>query len=794
MNELLNWIGKEDSITLSYDVIGQTPLMLPCKTNNSEIPSDKKEIGRNLADIEWDHSINKADKIDYELSICCGIVCGLLDSFFVGDFSLEKANTWGSDKINKFVIKISELDGFKCSNTNSEEEILQKAITHLEKNHGMSADSVTNDFGGGRQHHFRDFSHHFSIVGLLCSIYTQFSKLSIGTDTDGKLLIVHITDESFIGTNVHEKILFGTVEWVFHMASDMAGSNLTPGNGTGIPGPLLSFLKELSTLPFFRDATDKEIGFRKWLSKLFNGTLLAKHDSDNKIIKDTVLRFDLRTEIGLVNQIGLQLMPVALNECLVRGLYFIRRTYIELKDLKIHSIKELNKINPVDILPTNNRVVLRMLTIASGTFTVIDIADAGARALIQHKGKIKDPLFWIDFIVRINFPGIGRFVIACGMDGKLVLEESQQEKIRKDSFSSQCEKELSQLSYFTYSLEETRIYFSLLNQSLQYDINSTEKEKAKICKTEWLHKWKSSYLSNLPIIESEKNAFFYSEIDLYQKLDNMAAATRFRFMQFLVLDFLAFKPYYNIGSEHDKKYEHLKLDSNYLKDVFCTHQNIINSDAIERYRKVNKKYHNILTGDSKHKVIGALGTVVLISAAGGIAFVAAPAIAPAIAAAFFGESFAGLSGAALTSASLATLGGGSLAAGGFGMAGGTAMISGGGALLGMLGGTGLSAATSMTVLPNEGAVLDECTKLLVYCKVILSDIYHLKNDLLTINTEIVTKINEIEKQLNTLADNNELDKKQRKELISIYKKNLKYLNRCEIELQKIIENEEGTQE
>ena len=144
MNELLNWIGKEDSITLSYDVIGQTPLMLPCKANDSEICSDKKEIGRNLADIVWDHSINKADKIDYELSICCGIVSGLLDSFFVGDFSLEKANTWGSDKINKFVIKISELDGFKCSNANSEEEILQKAITHLEKNHGMSTDSVTD--------------------------------------------------------------------------------------------------------------------------------------------------------------------------------------------------------------------------------------------------------------------------------------------------------------------------------------------------------------------------------------------------------------------------------------------------------------------------------------------------------------------------------------------------------------------------------------------------------------------------------------------------------------------------
>lgn len=69
---------------------------------------------------------------------------------------------------------------------------------------------------------------------------------------------------------------------------------------------------------------------------MFNGTFLAEHDENGRIIKDTPLRFDLRTEIGAANQIALQMLSVALNECLVRGLYFIRRTYIELKDLNIH--------------------------------------------------------------------------------------------------------------------------------------------------------------------------------------------------------------------------------------------------------------------------------------------------------------------------------------------------------------------------------------------------------------------------------------------------------------------------
>lgn len=87
---------------------------------------------------------------------------------------------------------------------------------------------------------------------------------------------------------------------MLHLISDMAGSSSTPGAGTGIPGPILSFLKEASALPFFRDMSiayeDKVATFSQWVSKAFNGTLLKDQDGNP-------LRFDLRTEVGLASQI-----------------------------------------------------------------------------------------------------------------------------------------------------------------------------------------------------------------------------------------------------------------------------------------------------------------------------------------------------------------------------------------------------------------------------------------------------------------------------------------------------------
>ena len=208
-----------------------------------------------------------------------------------------------------------------------------------------------------------------------------------------------------IGRNFQEKIAFGTIGWFFHMVSDMAGSSGSLMGGTGIPGPLVSFMKELSALPFFKDAGDGDMGFRLWVTKLFNGTLLASHDENGKIIKDSVRKFDLRTEIGILGEVGRQAIPVLINQCVVRGFYFCRRLAREIRDLGISGLGDLGRIAPEDILPWGTPAMRRMVTVSSGVFTGVDIADAAVRAI-----KSKNP---VTFFLRVNYVGVATFVIAC---------------------------------------------------------------------------------------------------------------------------------------------------------------------------------------------------------------------------------------------------------------------------------------------------------------------------------------------------------------------------------------------
>ena len=211
------------------------------------------------------------------------------------------------------------------------------------------------------------------------------------------------------------------------MASDMAGSSNNPGKGTGLPGPILSLVKELSSLPIFKNSkTIQEL--RVNISKLFNGTLLAKRDENGKIMRDSngkllTERFDLRAEMGVAHEIGRQAIPVVVNEALVRGFYFLRRL--------IQQLKEKDSIKDIEwkkTLPFKNRTIVRMMTIASGTFTAIDLADAGIQAVIKSGGF--NPATLGNFILRVNFVGVGRFAIAVSSDLTMGIKKSKKENER----------------------------------------------------------------------------------------------------------------------------------------------------------------------------------------------------------------------------------------------------------------------------------------------------------------------------------------------------------------------------
>ena len=125
----------------------------------------------------------------------------------------------------------------------------------------------------------------------------------------------------------------------------------------------------------------------------------------------------------MMQQLGKQAVPVIINECIVRGFYFIRRFYMELRHHDIKKVCDLKDINWENTLPFKNRTIIRMLTISTGTMTAIDLADAAIEAAVKSGGI--GPAFVSNMFVKVNFVGVGRFAIAVASDVGMGIKRSK---------------------------------------------------------------------------------------------------------------------------------------------------------------------------------------------------------------------------------------------------------------------------------------------------------------------------------------------------------------------------------
>lgn len=725
---------------------------------------------------------SQTDNFDYLISIASGVLCGALDILWSGDFDLDRGRASASDKIDEFVKKTAKMLG--C-----EEDDLKSCVNFLEKKFPIPSDGNTSDFGGGLQHHLRDFAHHPTVVGLVFSLLTQFTYKSYGTDVKGNFFVVDVPESSklFIGNDIPMKIFYGTILWFFHLISDVAGSSSSVGKsgGTGIPGPLLALVKELSVLPVFRNIIIGNCSVEVFLSKLFNGTLFTKRDETGAIIKESVLKMDLRGELGIGIELGRQAIPVIANDCIVRSFYFIRHLAIELRDNNICSLDDMRDIAWDKVKPMNNPTITRMLTIATGVFSTVDISEA----VISQK-------YWIS----VNYVGVGRFAVAIGQDVAWCLRKrhikkikQMYEKIKRFTYMKEDEeiygrigKDMADMDKFGLTVAQTEILYNLEYYKTLNDIQSTKlpanNEKVKQLKIEWLEEWKKymtrGFSSFLQVKEAELH--WYSEQELIHAVEeNAPSGTWFRLV---LLEAMLFEPYYPLSLEKDKngndipskRYKDLQniiwgykkgVGDNYL-DTFFT-GNYYTKGYIQRLRKCYKKVLGELNEILK-TVITSLSITATISI---IAVATAGALAPAIAVALVGSNFAGLSGAALTSACLAYLGGGAIAIGGAGMAGGTIAIVGGGAALGIGVGAGVGGAVSTAGLAGKKNTILQSAKLLVAVREIFLNDEH---DLIYSNSiyeKYVQNIAEIEKGLVELKLQADVaDSKKKRELRSKIKK------------------------
>ena len=672
-----------------------------------------------------------ADKLDYLVAACSGLLCGALDVLWVGDFDLARGRKASSEAVDGFVTKIAQAAGYDGDD-------LTGAVRFLEKLAPIPSDASTPDFGGGLQHHLRDFAHHPTPAGLAFSLLTQFTGRVYGVNTAGAFLIMDVPEQALglIGETMPEKLLFGTLRWFLHLVSDMAGSGATAGltGGTGIPGPLLSLAKELSATPLFRNISVGDVSLSEFLSKLFNGTLLAEHDASGRILKGTQLRFDLRGELGALSELGRQAIPVIANECVVRGFYLMRHLASEIVRARPRTLEDMRRISWEDIKPFGNPTIDRMLTISTGVFTSVDVVAAAA-----------NETWWLS----VNYVGVCRFAVAVGKDVSWSLKarnlkriRSAYEVIRANTYTKENNAVYDNmgeglgLGKFGLTLRQTEILYNLERQKVFFDIRRLEGdvfEPVKEVKRDWLRRWSGIIREGFSkfVGDADAELRWYALSELKTAIEEEGASSPW--FKLALLEAMLFEPYYLLDPEGDERnilqkfgdaagtrlplagYSEKACDEFLAEPLAapCVAKGYIKR-LRSRYNRVSKQLNESLKG-----AMIALG----VTAAAALAFAVTSGIAtPQIAAVLVGSQFSGLNGAALASASLAYLGGGAIAVGGLGMMGGSAVIVGGAAILGVgIGGAAGATARELFLFDKRRTIAYSAKVLTAVEEIFLND-------------------------------------------------------------------------
>jgi hypothetical protein len=330
------------------------------------------------------------DKLDYILATSSGALCGIIDIFLVGK---PGESPLGNITDKWFVARTIDFAKL-CDPEKKNFDSLDSALRFLEKKFKVPYDQTGLGDAGktifdltAKNHHFKSLAHNPSLLGLFFSILDQFSNTSHFV-TDGQLVSLQQADEKWElrGGNIPSKLFCGFANWIGHLISDVSGSSSSAakGNrGTGLPSPLWTWTNDI-------------ISIKAKLGLSVTETDKAMNELALNIFEKG---YDIRFQTA-------QAIPVFLNELLVRLIYAIRRLF--------RYFSEISKTERSFALmwkkcePFSNATVKRMLTVAHGTFCLVDVGDAVGRSLIAGGGTFNA----VEFVLRLNVVGVGRFAIS----------------------------------------------------------------------------------------------------------------------------------------------------------------------------------------------------------------------------------------------------------------------------------------------------------------------------------------------------------------------------------------------
>ena len=327
------------------------------------------------------------DKIDYALAASSGALCGIIDIFLVGKPGETFLGNITDDWFERRTCDFAKICGWQGNDQNP----VSSAISYLERHFKVPYDQRgCGDAGqfifdlNPTNHHFKSLAHNPTLLGLFFSILDQFTNSSRFI-TNGELIELADADGKFQlrGNTFMGKLWCGIVNWFGHLMSDVCGASGTSGRGMGIPSPLWAWMNSVIAIK----------------SKL--GIPVGEFDKNFNELALTLYKegYDFRFQTT-------QLIPVLINELIVRLCYSIRRAigYYRETPIEQRSFKAMwNRCAPF-----KNPTVKRMLTVAHGTFCLVDIGDATIRGFVTGAGSFNP----VEFFLRLNIVGLGRFTIS----------------------------------------------------------------------------------------------------------------------------------------------------------------------------------------------------------------------------------------------------------------------------------------------------------------------------------------------------------------------------------------------
>ena len=359
-----------------------------------EYASLEMKIEENLSTIK--KLTPECDKLDYALAASSGAICGIIDIFLVGKPGESPigniTDKWFADRTKDF----AKLCGWKGAGDTK----LSSAIGFLERKFKVPYDQTNLGPAAAiafdlypKNHHFSSLAHNPTLLGLFFSILDQFTNSSHFV-LDGELIALVDAGDGFVlhGKNIPSKFFCATVNWIGHLISDISGASGSKGRGMGIPSPLWTWMNDVVVIKrkLNINVNEFEKNYNELAIKLFEKG------------------YDVRFQTT-------QAIPVFVNEMITRSIYTIRRLirYYSQTPSGERSFSLLWK----QCEPFSNASVKRMLTVAHGVFVAVDAGDAVARGVITGGGYFNV----IEFSLRLNIVGVGRFAISLYGEGNRAL-------------------------------------------------------------------------------------------------------------------------------------------------------------------------------------------------------------------------------------------------------------------------------------------------------------------------------------------------------------------------------------